>query len=176
MQRNVSVRDDKTHTSAPSTPPFTDRSCFIDSSVVCQHLVRGNHAHQPHHVTVLLLERDTINLPTAFSWPSERRKNCSPHLVAERRHWVERRAVNDDISRVRRLLQQLSGILDAKITLHNEHRLLSAVLSQYALIFRFLGKLSLEGARTRRSPSHKTVVLRHQPCNRSRRCGRRLTR
>ena len=72
LQRNVSVREDKTHPSAPSTPPFTDRSCFIDSSVFSQHLARGNHAHQPHHLTVLLLERDTINLPPAFSWPSER--------------------------------------------------------------------------------------------------------
>ena len=56
-QRNVSVRDDKTLSSMSSTPPFTDWSCFVDLSDVCQRLARGNHAHWPHHVTVLLLAK-----------------------------------------------------------------------------------------------------------------------
>ena len=66
--RDVSVRGDKTRSSVPSTPPFTDQSCFVDLSAVCQHLFRGNHAHRPHHVTVLLLARNTINVHPATGW------------------------------------------------------------------------------------------------------------
>ena len=54
-QRDVSVRDHKTRSSISSTPPFTDWSCFVDLSDVCQRLARGNHAHcvnrTPSHVT-----------------------------------------------------------------------------------------------------------------------------
>ena len=35
-QRDVSVSDNRTRSSIPSTPPITDRSCFVDSIDVCR--------------------------------------------------------------------------------------------------------------------------------------------
>ena len=73
-----SLREDKTSSSMPSTSPLNRSEaghflvCFIDSSVVCRHLVRENQMHKRHQVAILL-QKETPSTCILRSAGRERR-------------------------------------------------------------------------------------------------------
>ena len=50
-------------------------------SDVCQRLARGNHAHRPHHVTVLLLAKNTIDVHPATGWQPRSRNHLKMSIT-----------------------------------------------------------------------------------------------